>query len=112
MIQHTAQYSAKNGKNFLVALSQREKNNPQFEFLRTASKNHPYFLSLVYAYTNVLEMTEEELELLGKYANRRDQILDKCRSIFEYHMGKQQQARGKKEPTKQVKESNIDWNDF
>ena len=27
-------------------------------------------------------------------------------------MGKQQQARGKKEQTKQVKESTIDWNDF
>ena len=30
MIQHTAQFAAKNGKNFLVALSEREKNNPQF----------------------------------------------------------------------------------
>ena len=27
-------------------------------------------------------------------------------------MGRQQQARGKKEQIKQVKESNIDWNDF
>lgn len=27
-------------------------------------------------------------------------------------MTKQQQARGKKEQTKQTKESNIDWNDF
>ena len=60
IIQHTAQYSAKNGKNFLVALSEREKNNPQFEFLRTASKNHGYFIRLVSAYTNVLEMTVEE----------------------------------------------------
>lgn len=30
MIQHTAQYVAINGKNFLIALSEREKNNPQF----------------------------------------------------------------------------------
>ena len=27
-------------------------------------------------------------------------------------MAKQQQARGKKDQTKQVKESNVDWNDF
>jgi hypothetical protein len=30
MIQLTAQYSARIGKNFLGALSEREKNNPQF----------------------------------------------------------------------------------
>lgn len=30
MIQHTAQYVAINGKDFLIALSEREKNNPQF----------------------------------------------------------------------------------
>jgi hypothetical protein len=30
MIQHTAQYAARNGRNFLLALSEREKNNPQF----------------------------------------------------------------------------------
>jgi hypothetical protein len=30
IIQHTAQYSARNGRNFLLALSEREKNNPQF----------------------------------------------------------------------------------
>ena len=39
MIMHTAQYAAQNGKNFLVALREREKNNPQFEFLKSTSKH-------------------------------------------------------------------------
>lgn len=30
IIQHTAQYVARNGRNFLMPLSDREKNNPQF----------------------------------------------------------------------------------
>lgn len=47
MIQHTAQYVAINGKNFLIALSEREKNNPQFEFLRSSSDNNSYFKKLV-----------------------------------------------------------------
>jgi splicing factor 3A subunit 1 len=34
IIKHTASFVAKNGKKFLVALTEREKQNPQFEFLR------------------------------------------------------------------------------
>ena len=54
MIQHTAQYAAINGKNFLVALSEREKNNPQYEFLRSSSLNYEYFSRLVEAYKGIL----------------------------------------------------------
>ncbi len=33
--------------------------------------------------------------------------------VYDYHQARQQQARGKKEQVaKQVRESNIDWNDF
>jgi splicing factor 3A subunit 1 len=47
IIQHTAQYAARNGRNFLLALSEREKNNPQFEFLRPSSKSHLYFTRIM-----------------------------------------------------------------
>lgn len=57
-------------------------------------------------------MNEEELSRLSRYISNREEILTKCKAVFEYHMTKQQQARGKKEQTKQAKESNIDWNDF
>lgn len=57
-------------------------------------------------------MNEEELARLSRYISNREEILTKCKGVFEYHMTKQQQARGKKEQTKQTKESNIDWNDF
>lgn len=68
IIQHTAQYVARNGKNFLVALSEREKNNPQYEFLRSTSKNNAYFLAVVGAYTAILEMSAEEMERWASYA--------------------------------------------
>lgn len=58
IIQHTAQYVARNGKNFQIALSEREKNNPQFEFLKPSSDRYKYFTKLVDGYTNVLALKQ------------------------------------------------------
>ena len=81
--------------NFLVALSEREKNNPQYEFLRSTSKNNGYFLAVVGAYTAILEMSAEEMERWASYA-RGEGILERCKEVFDFHSAKQQQARGKK----------------
>lgn len=99
MIQHTAQYVAINGKNFLIALSEREKNNPQFEFLRSSSDNHEYFTKMIAAYTHIMELGDEEKRRLQQYINSKDEILKKCRQIYEYHRIKQEQNKGKKDQT-------------
>lgn len=65
------------------------------------------------AYTNILEMQSEEMDRLAKYISSREEIFRTCKLVYDYHVSKQMQARGKKEQqTKQTKESNIDWNDF
>lgn len=65
------------------------------------------------AYTNILEMQEEETQRLARYLGSREEIFRACKLVYDYHVARQMQARGKKEQqAKQTKESNIDWNDF
>lgn len=53
------------------------------------------------------------MQKLSIWATDREAIFDACRQVYDYHQARQQQARGKKDQqAKQVKESNIDWNDF
>lgn len=112
MIQHTAQYVAINGKNFLIALSERQKNNPQFEFLRSSSENHQYFTKIVAAYSYILSINEQDIKQLQQYSASKDAILNKCRQAYEYYRLKQQKNKGNKDEGDKKKQSNIDWNDF
>ena len=46
IIKLTAQFVARNGKNFLTSLAQRESNNVQFHFIRPTHSMFPFFTSL------------------------------------------------------------------
>lgn len=54
IIKHTAQFVAKNGQKFLMALTEREKQNPQFEFLKPNHSLFAFFTSLVDAYSKCI----------------------------------------------------------
>lgn len=54
IIKHTAQFVAKNGQKFLIALTEREKQNPQFEFLKPNHALFAFFTSLVDAYSKCI----------------------------------------------------------
>lgn len=54
VIKHTAQFVAKNGKKFLMALTEREKQNPSFEFLKPTNWTFNFFINLVNAYQKIL----------------------------------------------------------
>lgn len=54
IIKHTAQFVAKNGQKFLMALTEREKQNPQFEFLKPNHALFAFFTSLVDAYSKCI----------------------------------------------------------
>jgi len=43
IIKHAAQFVAENGQRFLIALTEREKSNPQFEFLKPTHSLFPFF---------------------------------------------------------------------
>ena len=112
MIQHTAQFVSVNGKNFLIALSERQKNNPQFEFLRSSSDNNDYFKQLVEAYTNILHFSEKDYQKLQSYVDNKDSILDLCKQGYDYYRMKQEQTKGNKQKEEEKKDAVVDWNDF
>jgi len=54
IIKHTAQFVAKNGQKFLIAITEREKQNPQFEFLKPNHALFVFFTNLVDAYSKCI----------------------------------------------------------
>eukprot|EP01016_Furgasonia_blochmanni_P005767 TRINITY_DN12269_c0_g1_i3.p1 TRINITY_DN12269_c0_g1~~TRINITY_DN12269_c0_g1_i3.p1 ORF type:complete len:237 (-),score=48.23 TRINITY_DN12269_c0_g1_i3:72-782(-) len=54
IIRLTAQFVAKNGQKFLTALTEREKQNPQFDFLKPTHQLFALFTSYVDAYVKCL----------------------------------------------------------
>ena len=59
VLKLTAQFAAKNGKQFILHLSQKESRNPQFDFLKPHHNLHPLYQALLNQYSNVLEPTKE-----------------------------------------------------
>jgi splicing factor 3A subunit 1 len=54
IIKLTAQFVARNGQKFLLSLTERETDNPQFDFLKPNHTHFAYFTSLVDAYTKII----------------------------------------------------------
>lgn len=114
IIQHTAQFVAANGKRFLIALTEREKNNPQFDFLKPTHSMFPYFTSLIDSYSRILEFSENEVKELLTYVSDKKSILRSCSELFEYEAETQYNKRRKEEldEEERTQRAMIDWNDF
>lgn len=54
VVKLTAQFVARNGRQFLTQLMQKEQRNYQFDFLRPQHSLFNYFTKLVEQYTKVL----------------------------------------------------------
>mmetsp|Transcript_7150 Transcript_7150/g.10551 ORF Transcript_7150/g.10551 Transcript_7150/m.10551 type:complete len:515 (+) Transcript_7150:824-2368(+) len=114
IIKLTAQFVARNGKNFLMGLSEKESKNPQFDFLKP---NHPlfsYFTNLVEAYSKCLLPKLEDVKFLQQNVTEREKVLQRCLDRFQ-----QQRTSVKNEKTKEEIEEEerqqtamIDWHDF
>lgn len=55
VVKLTAQFVARNGRQFLTQLMQKEQRNYQFDFLRPQHSLFNYFTKLVEQYTKVLQ---------------------------------------------------------
>lgn len=114
IIQHTAQFVAANGKRFLIALTEREKNNPQFDFLKPTHGMFPYFTSLIDSYSRILEFSQKDVEELLSYITDRKAVLKSCGELYEYEAETQYNKRRKEEldEEERAQRAMIDWNDF
>lgn len=67
---------AKNGKKFLVTLTEREKSNQQFDFLKPTHDLFPYFMSLVDAYTKIISISKKDIDKIIMCLKDKQYILN------------------------------------
>jgi len=114
VMQHTAQFVAKNGQRFLVGLTEREKHNPLFDFLKPTHSLFPYFTALIDAYSRILDFQDKDYDaLLTMIADKRA-VLKACTDIYEYEAEHLQSRKRKEEleEEERAQRAMIDWNDF
>ncbi|XP_072969365.1 probable splicing factor 3A subunit 1 [Typha angustifolia] len=114
IIKLTAQFVARNGKNFLQSLMGREMSNPQFHFLKPTHSMFTFFTTLADAYSKVLMPDKALTEKLKKSVSDRTTVLERCLHRLEWERS-QEQARQKAEDEieqERMHMAMIDWHDF
>ncbi|KAJ2084081.1 SF3a splicing factor complex subunit [Coemansia sp. RSA 988] len=114
VIKLTAQFVARNGRQFMTALAQREANNYQFDFLSPQHSLFEYFCKLVDQYTLAFFPPTELKERLEKDIRDKYQILDRAKRRMEWVAFEEEERKQKAEEAEKEKEAflSIDWHDF
>ncbi|KAM3136925.1 hypothetical protein pb186bvf_011010 [Paramecium bursaria] len=114
VIKHTAIFVAKNGKKFLIALTEREKMNPQYDFLKPTHDLFQFFSNLVDAYTKCLNPKKEDLDRIQLNIQDKAQILQRCQEKYEYEIYQKEERDRKQQQDEDERQqmAMIDWNDF
>ncbi|RVE68504.1 hypothetical protein OJAV_G00092180 [Oryzias javanicus] len=114
VVKLTAQFVARNGRQFLTQLMQKEQRNYQFDFLRPQHSLFNYFTKLVEQYTKILIPPKGLLAKLKREAENPKEVMDQVRYRVEW--AKYQERERKKEEEEREKErvayAQIDWHDF
>lgn len=103
----TAQFVARNGRQFMTALSQREQRNYQFDFLRPNHSLFNYFTKLVEQYTKVLIPPKNLNEKLRNNVNNKYQILDRVMQRVEYAAYQEEERKKAEEKEDQERSKNL-----
>jgi splicing factor 3A subunit 1 len=118
IVKLTAQFVARNGRQFLTNLMNREQRNFQFDFLRPQHSLFQYFTKLLEQYTKILIPPKE---LLPKLRTEIDSSTDGAKLILDqvkYRANwlKHEEAQKRREEEKIERErvayAQIDWHDF
>ncbi|KAL7787943.1 Pre-mRNA splicing factor PRP21 like domain-containing protein [Trichoderma ceciliae] len=124
VIRLTALFVAKNGRQFMTQLAQRETGNPQFQFLIPNHTFHNFFQHIVDQYTVLLrasglegeggKLQEERTAELESNIRDKFHVLKRARGRAEYTKY-QETERKQKEADEEVEKAEfarIDWGDF
>ena len=84
IVKLTAQFVARNGRQFMASLASREQKNYQFDFLRPNHSVFPYFTKLVDQFTKVLLPPKETMASLKDNFQNQPAVLKRIMQRVEY----------------------------
>ncbi|XP_046661348.1 splicing factor 3A subunit 1 isoform X3 [Homalodisca vitripennis] len=113
-VKLTAQFVARNGRQFLTSLMNKEHRNSQFDFLRPHHAMFQYFTKLLEQYTKVLIPAKDMIANLGVECVNASCILEQVKHRAEWIRCKDAQSRREDEllERERVAYAQIDWHDF
>jgi splicing factor 3A subunit 1 len=114
VVKLTAQFVARNGRQFLTNLMNREQRNFQFDFLRPQHSLFQYFTRLLEQYTKVLIPPKDLQNKLNFEADNRAHVLEQV-SYRVAWLEHQEAARRKQEEAlekERVSYAQVDWHNF
>ena len=94
VVKLTAQFVARNGRQFLTNLMNREQRNYQFDFLRPQHSLFQYFTKLLEQYTKVLIPPKDLMKKLNEEKNEKN-VLEQVK--YRVAWIKHQEEKRKKE---------------
>ncbi|KAH6607150.1 hypothetical protein Trco_003463 [Trichoderma cornu-damae] len=124
VIRLTALFVAKNGRQFMTQLAQREAGNPQFQFLIPNHTFHNFFQHIVDQYAVLLrasgldgeggKLQEERAAELELNVKDKFHVLKRARERAEYtkHQETERKQREAKDEVDKAAFARIDWGDF
>ncbi|SPO03796.1 related to spliceosome-associated-protein [Cephalotrichum gorgonifer] len=124
VLRVTAMFVARNGRQWMTQLAQREAGNPQFQFLIPNHTFHNFFQHLIDQYTELIrghglggeggKVKDERVAELKKNVEDKYHVLERARKRAEYAKFEQAERQKKEEEEVKKKEDfeRIDWNDF
>uniref|UniRef100_A0A6B2EH38 Splicing factor 3A subunit 1 n=1 Tax=Phlebotomus kandelakii TaxID=1109342 RepID=A0A6B2EH38_9DIPT len=118
IVKLTAQFVARNGRQFLTNLMNREQRNYQFDFLRPQHSLFQYFTKLLEQYTKILIPPKDLMNKLKNEASPGKSSMHVVLENAKYRSNwiKYQEAQRKREEEKVERErvayAQIDWHDF
>jgi len=114
VVKLTAQFVARNGRQFLTQLMNREQRNYQFDFLRPQHSLFQYFTKLLEQYTKVLLPPKDLQGRLDSEASARSKIMEQVNWRVGW-LKQEAEARRKEEEAlekERVAYAQVDWHNF
>ncbi|KAI8627036.1 Pre-mRNA splicing factor PRP21 like protein-domain-containing protein [Xylariaceae sp. FL1651] len=124
VVRLTALFVAKNGRQFMTTLSQREAGNYQFDFLRPNHSLHNFFQHLIDQYSILLRaggidgeggrVQQERVSELQRNVDDKFHILNRAKQRAEWlkYQETEKQKKEEEEEKERLSYAQIDWHDF
>jgi len=114
VVKLTAQFVARNGRQFLTNLMNREQRNYQFDFLRPQHSLFQYFTRLLEQYTKVLIPPKDMMKKL--HADAQDEKAVKEQIAYRVRWIRHQEAQKRRMEEEAERErvsyAQVDWHNF